>query len=107
LVGALISLLSSLLFLVAAFNTNTLWGLGCIFVPFVSLLFLVLNWDVAKRPFIANIIGTVLMLGGYVPLLSHLPQPEESRFIHRNGVISVGRSGAEPVTVLSLPVRLS
>lgn len=107
LVGGLIGLLSGLLFLVAAFNTSTLWGLGCIFVPFVSLLFLVMNWEVAKRPFIANVIGTVLLFGGYVPLLSALPHPEESRFIHRNGIISVARPGVEPAMVLSLPVRLS
>lgn len=106
-IGALITVISGLIFLATAFNTSVLWGLGCIFVPFVSLLFLVMNWDVAKRPFIVNLIGTVLALAGYVPLLSSLPRPEESRFIHRNGVISVARPGTEPATVLSLPVRLS
>lgn len=106
-VGAVVSIIGGLVFLVTAFNVNLLWGLGCFFVPGVSLIFLILNWDVAKRPFILSLIGTALMLAGYVPLLSSLPRPEESRFIHRNGIISVARPGTEPATVLSLPVRLS
>ncbi len=106
-VGAIVSIIGSLLFLVTAFNVNLLWGLGCFFVPGVSLIFLILNWNVAKRPFILSLIGAAVMFAGYVPLLSSVPHPEESRFIHRNGVISVTRSGSEPAMVLSLPVRLS
>lgn len=106
-VGAIVSIIGAVVYLITAFNVNILWGLGCFFVPGVSLLFLILNWEVAKRPFILSVIGSALMFAGYLPLLSSLPNPEESRFIHRNGIISVARPGAEPAMVLSLPVRLS
>lgn len=108
-VGALVSIIGSLLFLVTAFNVNLLWGLGCFFVPGVSLVFLIMNWDVAKRPFILSLIGAALMFAGYVPLLSSVPRPEESRFIQRDGIISVPRVTAnlERADVLSLPVHLA
>lgn len=107
-VGVLISAIGFFGFLSAAFNVNFLWGLGCFLIPGLSLVFLILNWEVAKRPFIVNLIGTFVVFASYVPLLYAFPStPEESRFIHRNGIISVARPGTEPATVLSLPVRLS
>ena len=46
--------------LIAAFKTSLLWGLGCLLIAPVSLLFLVFHWDVAKNPFFLQLIGFAL-----------------------------------------------
>jgi len=63
--GALVVIVGALMVLVAAFRKSVLWGLGCLFVPFVSLIFTVLNWDVAKRGFLAQLAGIVLVFIGF------------------------------------------
>ncbi|MFT4255596.1 MAG: hypothetical protein QM599_01310 [Pseudoxanthomonas sp.] len=53
--------------LIAAFKTSILWGLGCLLVAPVSLIFLILHWDVAKNPFFLQLAGVALMfIGGSV-----------------------------------------
>jgi hypothetical protein len=51
-------------FLFTAFSESALWGLGCIFVPFVSLIFLILHWEKAAQPFGVQILGIVLVVTG-------------------------------------------
>lgn len=43
--------------LIAAFKTSILWGLASLFIAPVSLLFLILHWDVAKKPFFLGMAG--------------------------------------------------
>ena len=50
--------------LIAAFKTSILWGLGCLLIVPVSLLFLVFHWDVAKNPFFLQLIGLALAYFG-------------------------------------------
>ena len=50
--------------LIAAFTTGLWWGLGCLLLWPVSLLFLVVHWDVAKNPFFLQVVGLVLILIG-------------------------------------------
>lgn len=50
--------------LIAAFRTNIWWGLGCLLLAPLSLLFLVLHWDVAKNPFLLQLAGLALLLLG-------------------------------------------
>ena len=38
-------------FLIAAFKNSILWGLGCLLLYPVSIIFLILNWSEAKNPF--------------------------------------------------------
>ncbi len=54
-VGGIIALVGSIMFLIVAFKESILWGLGCIFVPFVSLVFLIMHWSVAKKPFLVSL----------------------------------------------------
>lgn len=54
--------------LIAAFSTGIWWGLGCLLISPVSLVFLILHWDVAKNPFFLQVVGLVAMLlGGWSP----------------------------------------
>ena len=50
--------------LIAAFKTSILWGVGCILLAPVSLIFLVLHWNVAKNPFFLQLAGLVLLFFG-------------------------------------------
>ena len=50
--------------LLAAFKTSILWGLGCLLIAPVSLIFLILHWDVAKNPFFLQLIGLALAFVG-------------------------------------------
>lgn len=61
-IGAAISILGALGFLLAAFSESALWGLGCLFISPVSLFFLFMHWDRAKNPFLLEMLGVVIMV---------------------------------------------
>jgi hypothetical protein len=67
-IGCLISIVAGIWFLVVAFKTSILWGLGCLIVPFVSLIFLFMHWEAAKKPFLWSLLGFVMII---VPVLMH------------------------------------
>ena len=79
--GAIFGILALICFLAAAIcgiwllvvifqDGGVLWGLGSIFIPFVSLIYVVMNWgDRVKKPFLYSIgawvLGAILsFLGG-------------------------------------------
>ena len=55
---------AGLLLLIKAFQTSVLWGLGYIFVPFVSLIFVILHWQDTKKPFLYLMAGLVIFAVG-------------------------------------------
>ena len=63
-VGMIISCIGGFWFLIVTFQESVLWGLGCLFVPFVSLIFLIMHWDRAGTPFIIQLTGCVPMFAG-------------------------------------------
>ncbi len=63
-VGGIVMLVGSIWFLVVAFQESLLWGLGSILVPFVSLIFLIMHWDKAGKPFLIQLAGVVPMIVG-------------------------------------------
>lgn len=65
-VGGIVALVGGIWFLVVACSESILWGLGCFFVPFVSLVFLVMYWNKAAKPFLLNLGGIVLIVIGAV-----------------------------------------
>ena len=77
--GFLLLLLGYVFFIVAAFRASILWGLGVLFLPIVWLVFLVLEWPHAKRPFLWQVWGIALILLGVFALSAHIP------FIHHAG----------------------
>ena len=60
-IGVLIAFVGWVSFLFAAFRTDILWGFGCLLLSPVSLVYLVLHWQDAKKPFFLELIGLVLM----------------------------------------------
>lgn len=60
-IGALILIASGIWYLVITFQKGVWWGLGNLFVPFVGIVFLVIHFRDAWRPFAANIVGIILL----------------------------------------------
>lgn len=70
-VGGITAFFGSIIFLIAAFRQSVLWGLGCLLIPFVSLVFLVLHWAEAKKGFFIQLTGLAVIViavlaGGHV-----------------------------------------
>ena len=47
--------------LIAAFRESLLWGLGCLLLSPISLFFVVIHWDNAKKPFLLQLVGIGLL----------------------------------------------
>lgn len=62
--GLIIALVCGLWTLVLQFQTSILWGLACLLLPLVGLLWLVLYWEDGKRPLFVSLIGCAFMLVG-------------------------------------------
>ena len=65
--GGLIALITGVMILIKAFQTSVLWGLGSIFIPLVSLVFVIKHWEQTKKPFLIGLIAIPLyMIGGFL-----------------------------------------
>ena len=63
-IGAIIALIFGIILLIKAFKTSIWWGLGYLFVPFVSLVFVFMHWEQCKKPFLYVVAGIVLAIAG-------------------------------------------
>jgi hypothetical protein len=61
-VGMIVALVGGIWLLVVAFKESVWWGLGSLLLPFVSLIFVIMHWQVSKKPFLISLAGTVLLL---------------------------------------------
>ena len=62
--GLVVFLIGSFGFLIATFRVGILWGLSCMFLPFVSFIFLFAHWKVASKPFFASLLGFTIAFSG-------------------------------------------
>lgn len=62
--GLLILVIASIGFLIAAFKESIWWGLGCLLLSPVSLIFLIMHWHQAKNPLFLQLIGLAIMCVG-------------------------------------------
>ena len=58
------SLVSSIMIIIQAFKKSLLWGFGSLFIPIVTLIFVILNWDTTKQYVIWLLLALVLFLIG-------------------------------------------
>ena len=56
-VGALIALVYGIILLIKAFQVSIWWGLAYLLIPFAALVFIIVHWDVAKKPFLMSLIS--------------------------------------------------
>ena len=54
-IGMLICIVTGIMILIEAFKTSVLWGLGYLFVPFVALIFIIMNFQKVKIKLIKRI----------------------------------------------------
>ncbi len=64
LIGGIGMFVGGIWLLIVAFQESILWGLGCLFVPFVGLIFVVMHWENAAKPFLVQIVFLVPYLAG-------------------------------------------
>ncbi|TCH65027.1 hypothetical protein E0409_03160 [Acinetobacter sp. ANC 4862] len=64
--GLAVFIIGGIGFLITAFKNSILWGLGCLLLYPVSIIFLILNWNDAKNPFLLQLLGIGIMLVGSV-----------------------------------------
>jgi len=64
--GYIIGFIGGLLILILAFQESVLWGLGCLFLPFVSLIFAIMFWDDSKTASFISLGGGALILLGRI-----------------------------------------
>lgn len=60
-IGGIIALVGNITFIVRMFQTSVVWGLAGLFIPFVSLIWLVMHLDKGGKPFLMALGGAVLM----------------------------------------------
>ena len=64
--GAIIALVGFAWIVVMAFQESLLWGLACFFCkPIGTLIFVVLFWQEAKKPFFVYLAGALICGLGY------------------------------------------
>jgi hypothetical protein len=61
-VGFAIAFVGGLWLLYKAFCQSLLWGIACIFLPFMALFFVLFHWHEAKKPFLTNVAGLVIAI---------------------------------------------
>ena len=62
--GGLVSAVGAVWFVINAFRVNVWWGIAVLFLPFAGLFFLISNWYDAKRPFLLQLLGIVMVIFG-------------------------------------------
>lgn len=65
-IGVIIGLFFGIQILILAFKESPIWGLGSIFLPVVSLIFVIMHRDKTKSPFLRGLIAIPFYLIGDV-----------------------------------------
>jgi 4-hydroxybenzoate polyprenyltransferase len=64
--GVGVFVVGALLLIVKAFQVNVWWGLGCLLISPISLVFLLMYWQEAKNPFFIQVAGlAIIWFAGY------------------------------------------
>ncbi len=63
-IGIIVALIGGIGILIAAFKEGIGWGLGCLLVPLVTLIFVIMHWQDTKKPFGIAVLGNILIIAG-------------------------------------------
>lgn len=55
------SLVSFIWVVVIAFKEDVIWGLGCLFIPLIIIVFGIMHWDKCKKPFLIYVITSIIL----------------------------------------------
>jgi hypothetical protein len=64
--GAIGGLVFWIQILIVAFKKHIGWGLGSLFIPLVGLVFVFMNWNETKTPFLRALICCAVQIVGVV-----------------------------------------
>lgn len=67
-VAVIIAFGTAIWLLVLAFQRRIWWGLAVLFVPLANLVFIVVEWQAAKRPFLLSLLTLPLCAGAWVAI---------------------------------------
>jgi hypothetical protein len=62
--GYAVALIAGIWLLIIAFQEHVGWGLACLFLPIVSLIFVITHWEEAKKPFLIQLAAIVPIVIG-------------------------------------------
>ena len=65
-IGFIVFSVGYLWIVVNAFKKDVLWGLSCLFIAFVTMIFLLLHWDDCRRAFCVCTAGLIICLVGFI-----------------------------------------
>lgn len=74
----LVSVIGSIWMLVTAVRVSVLWFLAVFFIPGAVLVFAILHWDVAKKPFLLSIAPGLLGIGAAILIPNLVPRPKQA-----------------------------
>ena len=60
--GVVMMLIGAIQILISAFRESILWGLGCLFLPFCALIYLIVHWEDAKSGFFLKLKGIFVIV---------------------------------------------
>lgn len=63
-IGLVIVVVGGIMLLIEAFKESVMWGVGSLLFSPVSLVFVFMHWDVAKKPFLLQLGGIALFVVG-------------------------------------------
>lgn len=73
-IGYIVMLVGFIWIVVTAFKTSIGWGLASLLIPIVALVFVAMNWAVAKKPFLIWLAGLALaIIGGVLAVMFGQP----------------------------------
>jgi hypothetical protein len=61
-VGGILTVVGAIWQLIVTFQISVMWGIGSLVLPLVSLIFVVMNWDAMKKPFLTQVAGIALIV---------------------------------------------
>jgi hypothetical protein len=62
--GGIVLFVGNIMVLIQAFRASIVWGLGSLFIPLVSLIFVATHWAESKKGFLIALLGLVVLLAG-------------------------------------------
>ena len=65
-IGGIIALVYTIILIIKAFQTSIWWGLAYLLIPFAALVFIIVHWQVAKKPFLMSLISIPFIVAGMI-----------------------------------------
>ena len=66
--GGLLVFIAHVMVVLTAFRKGILWGLAVLFIPVVTLIFVILNWKDTRRAVLLYVVGSLLIGFGEIQL---------------------------------------